>query len=276
MDYIGSTSGKRLRPLLVLLTFDLCGGTRFQEAIDCAAGVELVHMASLIHDDIIDRSQLRRGQLTAHCRFGTQAAVLAGDHLFAAAFHLFALGTGQRVSRVMTTVIQDMCAGEIHQLLSPVTEEEDYLDYIQKKTACLFGGCCRLGAILSDLDDAEGAHLQEFGESLGLAFQLIDDVWDYRGRKEDTGKERGRDFAQGLWTLPTIRALRRGLIPHNWQSLGFASICNLMEENGLFDEVLQMAANYVQKAKLILGRSPNSMAKAELEGLADQILAQYF
>ena len=156
LDYIGSTSGKRLRPLLVLLTFDLCGGTRFQEAIDCAAGVELVHMASLIHDDIIDRSQLRRGQLTAHCRFGTQAAVLAGDHLFAAAFHLFALGTGQRVSRVMTTVIQDMCAGEIHQLLSPVTEEEDYLDYIQKKTACLFGGCCRLGAILSDLDDAEG------------------------------------------------------------------------------------------------------------------------
>lgn len=267
LNYVASARGKGLRPLLVLLTFDLCGGTRFEEAINCAAGVELVHMASLIHDDIIDRSQLRRGQMTVHSKFGIQAAVLAGDHLFASAFHLFALGTDRKVSQVMTAVIQNMCSGEISQLLSPARTEADYLDYIRKKTACLIGGCCCLGAVLSDASEAEEGYLKDFGERIGLAFQLTDDVLDYRGVGQMMGKEEGRDFAEGLWTLPTIRAFGRGLIPSNWPSSDFHSIRTVLQKEGVLDEVMDEASAHVREAQRVLDRFPPSSSKAELASL---------
>ena len=276
LDYVASKRGKGLRPSLVLLAFDLCGGMRFAEAIDSATGVELVHMASLIHDDIIDRSELRRGNVAVHRKFGTQAALLAGDHLFAAAFHLFALNTNHRVSQVMTAVIQDMCAGEIDQLLSPVKTEPDYLGYIRKKTACLIGGCCRLGAIISDASELDEAHLQEFGENIGLAFQLTDDVLDYRGVNAIMGKEGGRDFSERVWTLPTIRAYERGLIPHNWFTLDFASVRSILENRGLLDEVWQTAAGYVRKATSVLECFPDSATKVELTALAEKLMGRHF
>ncbi len=272
LDYVASTRGKGLRPSLVLLVFDLCDGTKFAEAIDGAAGVELVHMASLIHDDIVDASELRRGQTTVHHKFGTQAAVLAGDHLFAAAFHLFALSSDNRVSQVMTRVIQDMCAGEIGQLLSPVTTEEDYFAYIHKKTACLIGGCCRLGAIMAGKEDSEGARLQEFGENIGLAFQLTDDVLDYRGEDAMMGKGSGRDFHEQIWTLPTIRAFDRGLIPSNWATADFETIRYLLKRRGVLDEVWRVATSCVQKAKDTLEHFPNSSTKIELATLLDNLL----
>lgn len=276
LDYVTSERGKGLRPSLVLLTFDLCGGIRFAEAIDGAAGVELVHMASLIHDDIIDRSQLRRGQMTAYRKFGTQAAVLAGDHLFAAAFHLFALNTDHKVSKVMTAVIQDMCAGEIDQLLSPARIESDYVSYIRKKTACLIGGCCRLGAIISDASELDEAHLHEFGQNIGLAFQLTDDVLDYRGVNAVMGKEGGRDFAERIWTLPTIRAYERGLIPHNWFTLDFASVRSILESRGLLDEVWELATSHVRMATRQLEHFPDSVAKMELTSLATKLMKRHF
>ncbi|MCK9524469.1 MAG: polyprenyl synthetase family protein [Limnochordia bacterium] len=270
-DYVASARGKGLRPSLVFLTFDLCGGTRFDEAISCAAGVELVHMASLIHDDIIDRSELRRGQLTVHRKFGTQAAVLAGDHLFAAAFHLFALSTNRKVSQVMTAVIRDMCAGEINQLLTPAQSENGYLDYIRRKTACLIGGCCRLGAILSEASELEEKKLQEFGENIGLAFQLTDDVLDYRGVDAVMGKGGGRDFSEGLWTLPIIRAFDRGLIPVNWSTYDFASILSILEGKGILDDVWQVASAYIRRAEKMLDRLPSSVPQRELTGLLEKL-----
>ena len=274
-DYVGLTPGKRLRPSLVLLTFSLCGGTKYDEAINAATGVELVHMASLIHDDIIDRSELRRGQETVHRKFGTQAAVLAGDHLFAAAFHLFSLSASGRVSQLMTSVIQGMCSGEINQLLDPVTNEKEYMAYISKKTASLIGGCCRLGAILSDLDPLEGKQLQEFGENLGLAFQLTDDVLDYRGVDLTMGKQRGRDFAEGVWTMPTIRAYYRGLIPHKWSRLDFQFIRSILETTGILGEVWQVAADYAQRAIRILERFPESTTRTELLNLSQKVLERH-
>lgn len=274
-DYVTSGRGKGLRPSLVFLTFDLCGGLRYSEAIDSATGVELVHMASLIHDDIIDRSELRRGQVTVHRKFGTQVAVLAGDHLFAAAFHLFALSPTNKVSQVMTGVIQEMCLGEINQLLDPVTAEKDYFDYVYKKTACLIGGCCRLGAILADRDEDRGAVLQEFGEKIGLAFQLADDVLDYRGQAALMGKRAGKDFAQQVWTLPIIRAHRRGLVPDNWFEYDFSSIRYILEQRGIFDEVWQVASGYVDEAAEILERFPNSSAKAELALLLEKLMNRH-
>ncbi len=232
----------------------------------------MVHMASLIHDDIIDGSELRRGRKTLYRRFGTQAAVLAGDRLFAAAFYLFSLARDARVSQVMTQVIQDMCMGEINQLHSPAAEESDYLEYIHKKTACLIGGSCRLGVILAGKELAQGDSLQSFGENIGIAFQLSDDVLDYRGASAVMGKEGGRDFAEGIWTLPTIRAFKRGLIPGNWFDSDFETIRYILEKRGLLDEVWQLAASYVKKAGRILGEFPDSRAKLELQKLLEKLI----
>ncbi len=270
--YAGSAPGKRLRPLLVLLTFDLCEGHDFEEALNCATGVELVHMASLIHDDVIDNGELRRGQMTLHRRFGTEAAVLAGDHFFAAAFHLFALCTSSQVSQLMTAVIQEMCVGEINQLFHPVTEELDYFEYIRKKTARLIGGCCRLGAILADRNEFEGAILQEFGDSIGLAFQLTDDVLDYKGVNAQLGKKVGRDFAERIWTLPTIRAYERGLLPFNWFTLDFDHVRSILQTEGILDEVWQVASDHVHKAMEKLEIFPDSHTKGELKALSARLL----
>ena len=272
VQHILAAKGKGLRPGLLLLTFDLCGGQDFEEAINCAAGVELVHMASLIHDDIIDQSELRRGQPALYRRFDTQTAVLAGDQLFAAAFHLFALSTRRQVSAVMTQVIQDMCSGEISQLLTPVRTEASYFDYIRRKTARLIGGACRLGAILADETPQVEEDLREFGECLGLAFQLTDDVLDYRGEEQVRGTEAGRDFAEGQWTLPTIRAHERGLISSTWFLSDFTSLWTILEEFGVLGEVLQEAASHIRQAQNLLHNYPPSASKAELMALMDKLI----
>ena len=276
LDYVASTRGKGLRPSLVLLIMELCGGTKMAEAIECATGVELIHMASLIHDDVIDRSDLRRGLPTVHHRFGTQTAVLAGDHLFASAFHLFALSSDRRVSQVMTKVIQDMCAGEINQLLSPVTTEDDYFNYIHKKTACLIGGCCRLGAILAGRSVVEEYRFQTFGENIGLAFQLTDDVLDYRGDDSVMGKTSGKDFDEKLWTLPIILAYNRHLVGNDWHTSDFAEIRSLLETHGILDEVWQLAATYVQRAIGALKQCPESTPKRELTRLVEHIVERSY
>ncbi len=275
LRHIQGTQGKRLRPLLVLLSFDLCGGDYSDDVLNVAAGVELVHMASLIHDDIIDDSDLRRGQTTVHRRFGTQIAVLAGDQLFAVAFHLFALAKSRAVSKVMTSIIQDMCIGEINQLLAPLSSEHGYWTYIRQKTARLIGGCCRLGALLAGSSTQEYV-LQEFGENLGLAFQLTDDVLDYRGVDNKLGKKTGIDFAERLWTLPTIRAYRRGLIPLDWYNHDFSVIRSTLERERILDEVWQVARNYVTKASNLLQPFPTSATQQELLRLAEQIVNREF
>lgn len=271
LEFVARPAGKMLRPTLVLLCFDLCGGIRFDQAINTAAGVELVHLASLIHDDVVDGGTLRRGKPTAERRFGTQVAVLAGDHLFAGAFHLFSF-TEEKVTQLVTEIIQEMCNGEINQLLEPVSTEGEYWDYIHKKTARLIGACCRLGTILSDQEHVHGDDLQQFGESIGLAFQLTDDVLDYRGVDLTMGKEPGSDFKEGLWTLPIIRAYKRGLIPYHWQNLGFEVVKEILEEGGIFAETWNVAASHVQNAVQILEHFPNSAAKDELLHLCRVLL----
>lgn len=270
-SYLAAPKGKMLRPTLVLLTFDLCHGIRFEEAINVAAGVELVHMASLIHDDVVDNGLLRRGQAALHRMYGTRIAVLAGDHLFAGAFQLFSRSE-TKVTRLMTTIIQDMCTGEINQLLSPVTKEEDYWNYIHKKTARLLGGCCRLGAILSDQEHRQGHLLQEFGESIGLAFQLMDDVLDYCGVEMTMGKRKGEDFNEKIWTLPVIRAYKRGLVPSSWAHLNFTDIQKILANGGILDEVWNLAATHLQNAQQIISGFSHTTAKDNLLYLLDTLI----
>lgn len=272
LKHIQGSVGKMLRPRLILLTFDLCGGTDMESMVNVAGGVELVHTASLIHDDIIDRSNLRRGLETIHRAFGTQIAVLLGDHLFAAAFHLFALSRNSKVSELMTEVISQMCTGEINQLLNPLVSEEEYWQYIYQKTACLIGACCRLGAILSDTDDEEGEALQASGDHIGLAFQLTDDLLDYTGAHSITGKIPGQDFAEGIWTLPTIKAYQEGLIPFNWPELEFTHIQSILVHEGIIDYVADIARKQISEALVIFDRYPYSESKNELIHLSKQLL----
>ncbi|NMB20548.1 MAG: hypothetical protein GX979_06755 [Firmicutes bacterium] len=131
----------------------------------------------------------------------------------------------------------------------------------------LIGGCCCLGAVLSDASEAEEGYLKDFGERIGLAFQLTDDVLDYRGVGQMMGKEEGRDFAEGLWTLPTIRAFGRGLIPSNWPSSDFHSIRTVLQKEGVLDEVMDEASAHVREAQRVLDRFPPSSSKAELASL---------
>lgn len=272
MTYIASTAGKKLRPSLVLLTFDLCGGKELEQAIHVAAGVELVHMASLIHDDIIDHSELRRGQTTVHRRFGNQVAVLAGDHLFAAAFRLFSVVDDTKVVKAMTEIIKEMCLGEMNQFLNPLTTERVYWDYIHKKTARLVGGCSRLGGILAGAGAVEAQTLDELGTCIGLAFQLTDDVLDYRGNDRAMGKRPGRDFYEGVWTLPVLRAHQQGLLPSHWAALSYSEVQGILERENILSEIWLEAVNQLEKAKAILRGYPSSLARSELESLIESIL----
>jgi geranylgeranyl pyrophosphate synthase len=271
LAYVRESQGKGLRPALVLLAYELCGGELTEPALDAAAGAELVHMASLIHDDVVDDGEVRRGRPALHRKFGRQIAVLTGDHLFAAAFHLFNLVPDSAVARLMTEVIQDMCLGEIGQLISPAVNEEGYYNYIYCKTARLIGGCCRLGAMLAGQDAMCGAELQTVGESIGLAYQLTDDVLDYRGEAAVMGKQVGRDFAEGIWTLPIIRAYARRLLPINWADRDFREVQGILEHYGLLSEVWQQAEEHLARAMSILELFPWSSARQKLLDLCQRI-----
>mgnify|MGYP001297339829 FL=1 len=274
LDYIKLGRGKMLRPLLVVLTVELCDGELDSSVVDTAAGVELVHTASLIHDDVIDDGVTRRGLDTVHRRHGTSVAVLAGDFLFASAFHLFSKVPNSGVLSIMTSVIQVMCTGEINQLLNPALDETNYWTWAYQKTACLLGGCCRLGAIITNQDRQKGAVLQEFGECIGLAFQLTDDVLDYRGHNDKMGKKRGTDFKSRVWTLPTIRAYQQGLIPFTWYDGDFEVIQNVLEKEGILDEVWGLAEGDVNRAVGIIDQFPNSRAGDDIIDLSRAILTR--
>lgn len=274
LDHIKLGTGKMLRPLLILLTVKLSGGLLDSNVVNAAAGVELIHTASLIHDDVIDNGIMRRGQEALHRKHGNQAAVLAGDYLFATAFYLFSNIPDPGVLTVMTGIIQEMCTGEINQLLAPALDETDYWTWAYQKTACLLGGCCRLGAIITNQDGEKGAVLQEFGECLGLGFQLTDDVLDYRGHDQKMGKKPGADFASQVWTLPTIRAYQRGLVPFAWYEEEFHSIQRILEKEGVLDEVWGLAVGYVNRALGIIRQFPESEAKDELISLSKAVLTR--
>jgi len=211
-EYIINSGGKRLRPMLVLLSAGLFGyqGTKQHEL---AAIVELIHTATLLHDDVVDESELRRGKKTANEMFGNAASVLVGDFLYSRSFQMMVDVGIMRVMAVLSEATNIIAEGEVLQLLNihdADISEERYLQVIRYKTAKLFEAATRLGAILGGAaPDVEQA-MASYGMHLGTAFQLIDDVLDYSGDHEETGKNVGDDLAEGKPTLPLIYAIRRG------------------------------------------------------------------
>lgn len=211
-QHIILSGGKRLRPMLVILAARACHYQGEDDAL-LAAVVEFIHTATLLHDDVVDDSDMRRGQQTASTIWGNEAAVLVGDYLYSRAFQMMVRARSMRIMDLLANTTNTIAQGEVLQLLNirdPNTSEAKYQDVIYAKTACLFEAAVRIGAILGQVDAAQEAALQAYGRHLGIAFQLIDDSLDYSANSEDLGKNVGDDLAEGKPTLPLIRALEVG------------------------------------------------------------------
>ena len=206
-EYIIGSGGKRLRPMLVVLAARACG-YRGPHHVTLAAIIEFIHTATLLHDDVVDESKLRRGQESAHAVWGNAASVLVGDFLYSRSFQMMVTVDSMRVMDVLSNATNTIAEGEVEQLLNmhdPEVDEQRYFSVIEKKTAKLFEAACQLGAVLTGRVDLEDA-LALFGRELGTAFQVADDVLDYMADAATLGKNVGDDLAEGKPTLPLIRA----------------------------------------------------------------------
>jgi octaprenyl-diphosphate synthase len=211
-EYIIASGGKRLRPVLVLLAAGACG-YRGPYHHELAAVVEFIHTATLLHDDVVDESALRRGRRTANAAFGNAAAVLVGDFLYSRAFQMMVAVRSMRVMEVLAEATNTIAEGEVMQLLNvhnADVSEEAYLEVVRRKTAKLFEASARLGAILGGAPAGIEECFATYGRHLGTAFQLVDDVLDYSGELHDTGKNLGDDLNEGKPTLPLIHVVRHG------------------------------------------------------------------
>jgi heptaprenyl diphosphate synthase len=270
--------GKRLRPALVLLT-SRAGEPGARETDLAAAAIELVHLATLYHDDVIDGTQTRRGVPTAHSKWGTEIAVLAGDYLFAQACGLGALAGGD-VSGILARAIGKVCEGQILEtgsLGDPARTVEDYLETIGLKTAALFSASCDLGAFTSGAPRAARAALVGYGESLGLAFQMIDDLLDIVGDPRVTGKAPGTDLKEGVFTAPVLIASGRDTSLTERLSTGSRDLDDVMpflERTGALEEVFDLAAGYGRAAYDSLEGLPDEDWTAVLRATVEGVLAQ--
>lgn len=210
--YLIASGGKRLRPVLTLAAAQMCG---YQGEVHkpLAACVEFIHTATLLHDDVVDESDLRRGQASANAVFGNKSSVLVGDFLFSRAFQVMVEAGSLDVLRILSNASAVIAEGEVLQLTTSndtETSEEAYLEVIKAKTAELFAAACRIGAVVAGRPTAEEDALRSYGMNLGIAFQLVDDVLDYSAAQARLGKTIGDDFREGKITLPIVLAFRRG------------------------------------------------------------------
>ncbi len=209
-NYIISNGGKRLRPIILLLAAGACGNTTAHH-ISLAAIIEFIHTATLLHDDVVDASELRRGQVTANDVWGNQASVLVGDFLYSRAFQQMVKINNMRVMDILADTTNMIAEGEVLQLMNSHNAgitENDYYETIRRKTAILFQAACQLGAVISNTSRSTEQALADYGLNMGIAFQLIDDVLDYSGDADKTGKNIGDDLNEGKTTLPLIRAMK--------------------------------------------------------------------
>jgi len=285
--YLLGGGGKRLRPALLLLCNRYTGNAT-PGAIRLAAVVELLHSATLIHDDVIDSADTRRGRPSANSRWGNHRSVLTGDWLYMQSFQMALEERNFRILDVLIDLTQKMVEGELIQLEKigriDVTEE-DALRLATYKTACLFSGCARLGAVLGGLEGAEEDALAEYGRYAGLAFQLIDDLLDFTASAEQLGKPVLSDLKEGKVTLPLIYAMENGhrearaliaqvLAEKEFHSVRAETIVSLVQDSGALDRARKLAHEYARRAKECLdGRTATEYGRA-LYTLPDFILAR--
>ena len=209
-----AAGGKRIRPALVLLAAK-CGRYDLQKLTPAAIAVELTHAATLVHDDVIDRAQVRRGRPTVAAQLGDEPAIVVGDFYFAKAYEQAAFTDSPEVVAILARAVMDICAGEVRQQAIRYhydTGVEEYMRRIEAKTATLLAACCDIGALLGDIDGSRRSALRAYGRLLGLAFQIADDVLDYQGSEDEIGKPIGQDIAEGFATLPLMLAMEDAAI----------------------------------------------------------------
>jgi len=283
-QYIVASGGKRLRPAVLLLAAAAAGyerktGAQKARLYDLAAVVEFIHTATLLHDDVVDESALRRGRDTANAAFGNAASVLVGDFLYSRAFQMMVELDDMRVMQVLAEATNTIAGGEVLQLMGshdPQVDEARYLDVIRRKTAKLFEAAARLGAVLARQPRFEEP-LAEYGRRVGTAFQVIDDVLDYSGDETTIGKSLGDDLAEGKPTLPLIRAMRTGT-PEQAAVVrraivdggreDFSAVLGAIRGSGALDYARQAAQREVDVASQALQPLPASDFKRSLLELA--------
>ncbi len=280
--HIVAAGGKRLRPMLTLAAARLCG-YEGEHHLGLAACVEFIHTATLLHDDVVDESHLRRGIPTANAVWSNQASVLVGDFLFSRAFQLMVSARSLEILRILANASATIAEGEIHQLTTanqPQTTEDSYMEVIRGKTAALFAAATRIGAVVAERPAAEADALDTYGLHLGLAFQLVDDVLDYSARQAVLGKTVGDDFREGKVTLPVILAFQRGddserrfwerTITNLDQTDGdLDQAIGLMQRHGALDETIERARQHARRACQALDAFPASPMRKCLLDIVD-------
>ncbi|MCX7623710.1 MAG: polyprenyl synthetase family protein [Thermomicrobium sp.] len=280
--------GKRLRPLLLLLAarpfrYDL------DRLVPAAAGIELLHTASLIHDDAIDGSPLRRGQPTLNTVFEPSVVIMVGDYLFARSAMLAASTMNPRVLAVFARCLGSICDGQLRELFAAHRTDVGFDDYqrrIYGKTASLFAAAAEIGGILAEATDEQLDILREFGGAVGLAFQIVDDILDFRGNEAELGKPAGQDLRQGTVTLPTMLFLQNGkataeqralvaeILAQGANDATIATAVALIRDSGALEEAFDYARRFVEEAKALLAQLPESESRDMLAALADHALAR--
>jgi octaprenyl-diphosphate synthase len=269
--------GKRMRPMLTLGCAALLGyaGTRHQKL---AAAVEFIHTATLLHDDVVDGSGMRRGKRTANLIWGNPASVLVGDFLFSRAFELMVEDGSLRVLRILSHASAVIAEGEVEQLTTQrriETDEEQYLTIISAKTAALFAAACRIAPVVAEADEEAELALEAYGKHLGIAFQLVDDVLDYGSKQDVMGKGVGDDFRDGKVTLPVILAFARGsaedrdfwraaMVGERSSDEDLQRAIELLRSSGALDDTVERARHYGRRALDALAPFPAGKAKAAL------------
>ncbi|MGZ3681624.1 MAG: polyprenyl synthetase family protein [Ktedonobacterales bacterium] len=282
-----SSPGKRLRIALTLLSGKLLD-YHFEKLLPLSVAFEMVHLASLVHDDIIDNAATRRGIQTVNSRYGNHIAILLGDYLFAKTAGLIADVEDFRIDHLFSDTVARVCEGSIIELLSVRKLDlsvESYLERINRKTACLMASCCKGGAIVGGGTDAQIALLEQFGLNLGIAFQIIDDVLDYSGSEAVIGKPAGNDLRQGLVTLPLIYALqheqngrldRVSAVFHESQpdATTVDDIVHWVRNSPAIHESFDLARHYAARARAVLSEFASTPERAVLEELVDFVIAR--
>jgi octaprenyl-diphosphate synthase len=281
--------GKRMRPMLTLACANLLGypGTRHHKL---AAAVEFIHTATLLHDDVVDGSGMRRGKRTANIIWGNSASVLVGDFLFARAFELMVEDGSLRVLKILSHASAVIAEGEVEQLTAQrrsETDEDHYLQIIAAKTAALFAAACRVSPVIAEASDEAETALECYGRNLGIAFQLTDDVIDYASDEETMGKGVGDDFRDGKMTLPVILAYARGSEADRafWRSAisgertsdeDLAHAIGMLRSTDALADTIERARQYGRRAIDALGSFPASKAKAALVEAAEFAVARAY
>ena len=276
------SGGKRLRPMLTLAAIRMCG-YQGEDNVRLAASVEFLHTATLLHDDVVDESGLRRGLSTANAIWGNQASVLVGDFLLSRSFQLMVEIGSLRILEILSNAAGVIVEGEVMQLERAsdiATTEDTYLRIITAKTATLFAAACQTAAVIAERPAVEEEALESYGKNLGIAFQLVDDALDYSARQASFGKTVGDDFREGKITLPVVLSFRRGNDKERafWQRVmlegqqeadDLEKAQALMQRHGALSDTIERARHYGDMARDALAIFPDSVEKRCLVGIVD-------